>query len=55
MIELIRRYYTGNFNWESQRLDRVIVLSARPEDNEGLEGFMLKEFFDDRSKATRFR
>ena len=55
MIELIRRYYTGNFNWESQRLDRVIVLSARPEDNEGLEGFMLKEFFAERSSPARLR
>ncbi|MEN6586610.1 MAG: hypothetical protein ABFE02_11280 [Sulfuricella sp.] len=45
MIELIRRYYKGNFNWESQRLDRVIVLSARLEDNAGLEDFMLREFF----------
>ncbi len=45
MIELIRRYYKGNFNWESQRLDRTIVLSARIEDNEGLEDFMIKEFF----------
>lgn len=45
MIELIRRYYKGNFNWESQRLDRVIVLSARPEDNAGLEDFLLQEFF----------
>jgi hypothetical protein len=45
MIELIRRYYQGNFNWESQRLDRTVVLSARLEDNEGLEAFLLKEFF----------
>jgi len=45
MIELIRRYYKGDFNWESQRLDRVVTLSAREEDNAGLEEFMLKEFF----------
>jgi hypothetical protein len=45
MIELIRKYYKGDFNWESQRLDRVIVLSARIEDNAGLEEFMMREFF----------
>jgi len=55
MIELIRRYYQGNFNWESQRLDRVVVLSARVEDNEGLEAFMLKEFFGEPQRQNRFR
>lgn len=45
MIELIRRYYKGDFNWESQRLDRVVVLSARMEDNAGLEDFLIREFF----------
>jgi hypothetical protein len=45
MIELIRSHYQGNFNWESQRLDRVVVLSARLEDNAGLEEFLLREFF----------
>lgn len=55
MIELIRRYYKGNFNWESQRLDRTVVLSARVEDNEGLEAFMLKEFFGEPQRPNRFR
>lgn len=55
MIELIRRYYTGNFNWESQRLDRTVTLSARIEDNEGLEAFMLKEFFGEPQRPNRFR
>lgn len=50
MIELIRQYYTGDFNWESQRLNRVIVLSARKEDNAQLEDFLMKEFF--RSDGT---
>lgn len=45
MIELIRKYYKGDFNWESQRLDRVVVLSARMEDNAGLEDFLMREFF----------
>ena len=45
MITLIRRYYKDFFNWESQRLDRVVVLSARMEDNAGLEDFLIREFF----------
>lgn len=55
MIELIRKYYKGDFNWESQRLDRVVVLSARPEDNEGLEAFMMKEFFGEPPRRNSFR
>ncbi len=45
MIGLIRLHYDGNFNWESHRLGRVVVLSAAPADNEGLEEFMMREFF----------
>jgi hypothetical protein len=45
MIELIRRHFNGNFNWESHRLNRVVVLSARMEDNAGLEDFLMLEFF----------
>lgn len=45
MIELIRRYYSGNFNWESLRLGRTVVLSARPEHQQELEEFLIKEFF----------
>lgn len=45
MIELIRGHYSGDFHWESHRLGRVIVLSARPEDQAGLEDFLLREFF----------
>ena len=45
MIALIRRYYKGDFNWESQRLGRVIVQSARLEDNAELEDFLMREFF----------
>ena len=46
MIQLIREYYTGDFKWESHRLQRVVTLSARPEDQAGLEDFMMKEFFE---------
>ncbi|OIQ75741.1 hypothetical protein GALL_425900 [mine drainage metagenome] len=45
MIEIIRRYYSGDFNWDSDRLGRVVVLSARLQDNDGLEDFMIQEFF----------
>jgi hypothetical protein len=45
MIQLIREHYTGEFRWESRRLGRVVTLSARPEDNDGLEDFLIKEFF----------
>lgn len=45
MIELIRTHYTGDFNWESRRLQRVVVLSARPGDQAELEDFLMREFF----------
>ena len=45
MIELIRRYYKGDFNWESHRLGRVVVLSAAPEHNDELEAYLMREFF----------
>jgi outer membrane biosynthesis protein TonB len=45
MIELIRTHYKGDFRWDSHRLGRVVVLSARIEDNEGLEEFLIREFF----------
>lgn len=45
MIEVIRRDYNGDFNWDSHRLNRVVELSARVEDTEGLESFMMAEFF----------
>ncbi|MFZ3000844.1 MAG: hypothetical protein WA071_10945 [Undibacterium umbellatum] len=45
MIEIIRMEYKGDFNWESRRLGRVMVKSARVEDSAELESFLLKEFF----------
>jgi len=45
MIEIIRRDYSGDFNWESKRLGRTVTLSARKEDNDGLEDFLISEFF----------
>ena len=46
MIAIIRDYEQGDFLWESRRLDRSLMLSARPRDNAGLEDFMMHEFFD---------
>lgn len=45
MIQLIRQHHQGDFNWESIRLNRVVVLSSRISDNDGLEDFMMREFF----------
>jgi hypothetical protein len=47
MIAIIREYTQRDFVWRSVRLDRELVLSARPEDNAGLEAFLLREFFDE--------
>jgi hypothetical protein len=46
MIAIIREHEQGDFRWQSWRLGRIVVLSARREDNAGLEDFMLQEFFD---------
>lgn len=45
MIQLIREHYKEDFNWESHRLHRVVVLSARERDTTGLEDFLMREFF----------
>ncbi len=47
MIQLIREHHKEDFNWESYRLNRVVVLSARMSDSEGLEEFLMREFFDE--------
>ena len=46
IIEIIRDYEQEDFSWNSQRLGRVLVLSARAADNAGLEEFMMQEFFN---------
>ena len=52
MISLIREHYQGDFNWESHRLGRTILLSARPEDGSGLEDFLMIEFFGQNYKTA---
>jgi len=52
MIAIIRRDYQGDFRWDSRRLGSVMTLSARSEDTEELESFMMQEFF---GAGTRVR
>ena len=54
MIALIREHYDGDFNWESHRLGRSVKQSARPEDNAGLEDFLMMEFFGSNYKSTQY-
>ena len=51
MISLIRQHYKGDFNWDSNRLNRTMVMSARPEDSAMLEEFMMIEFFGQNYKT----
>jgi hypothetical protein len=57
MIQIIHTRTQTDFTWESHRLGRIVALSARPEDNSGLEDFLMLEFRDDflpgRSKPNR--
>ena len=55
MIALIRTHYTGNFQWESHRLGRTVTLSAKLEETEGLEDFMMREFFGPQTLNPRRR
>ena len=52
MIALIRVHYQGDFDWESHRLGRTIVKSARVEDSAELEEFLMQEFFGGNYKAA---
>lgn len=45
MIEIVRQYEQEDFTWNSRRLNRVVVLSARTADTAGLEEFLMQEFF----------
>jgi len=47
MIELIRKEKTGDFDWDSHRLNKVVTLSARPQDTQALMDFLFKEMFPD--------
>lgn len=45
IIAIIRDYENADFRWDSKRLGRDLILSARPQDNAELEAFMMQEFF----------
>ncbi len=45
MIELIRKEKTGDFDWDSHRLQRVVKMSARVQDTEELQAFLFLEMF----------
>ncbi len=45
MIEIIRANVQGDFQWRSHRMNKVVTLSARQQDNAGLEEFLMREFF----------
>jgi hypothetical protein len=47
MIEIIRKEKTGDFEWDSHRLGKVVTLSARPQDTKELIAFLYKEMFPD--------
>ncbi|HTP62847.1 MAG TPA: hypothetical protein VMJ14_12270 [Burkholderiales bacterium] len=53
MIAIIRSEATGDFQWDSLRLNRSVVLSARAADNAGLEAFMMEEFFSTEGRSLR--
>jgi hypothetical protein len=45
MIAIIREQENEDFIWESKRLGRNVMLSARDRDTRGLEDFLFREFF----------
>jgi outer membrane biosynthesis protein TonB len=53
MIELIRREKTGDFEWDSHRLGKVITMSARPRDTAELQAFLMKEMFPEYRPPAR--
>ncbi|MFI4939258.1 MAG: hypothetical protein ACHP7O_02755 [Burkholderiales bacterium] len=57
VIEVIRKHKSGSFEFQSWRLGHVVLMSARPEDNDALEQFLMKELFEDEraylQKVTR--
>jgi hypothetical protein len=46
MIDIIRQYEQGDFTWKSDRMDKEVTLSARPEDQQALEDFLMRDFFE---------
>ena len=55
VIEVIRKYKTGDFEFESHRLGRPVPMSARPADNDRLEAFLMQELFAEDAPPPRSR
>ncbi len=53
MIAIIREKHHDTIDWDSHRLGQVVTISVKPEDNAGLEAFLLKEFFYDNPGAAQ--
>jgi type IV secretory pathway VirB10-like protein len=53
MIELIRKEKTGDFEWDSHRLQRVVTMSARVQDTAELQAFLFKEMFPEYRPSGR--
>jgi hypothetical protein len=53
MIAIIRQFEKEDFTWETPRLGRVVVLSARLSDNAALESYLMREFFDEAGAPSR--
>ena len=51
MIEIIRKEKTGDFEWDSHRLQRVVKMSARVEDTAELADFLQKEMFPENRRG----
>ncbi len=47
IIEIIRVYESGDFQWYSKRSGKSLKLSAHARDNAGLEAFMKEEFYEE--------
>lgn len=55
VIEVIRKYKKGDFEFESHKLGRMVPMSARPQDNDRLETFLLMELFNEDTAAPHKR
>lgn len=51
MIEIIRKEKTGDFEWDSHRLQRVVTMSARVQDTAELADFLQKEMFPENRRG----
>jgi len=45
VVEVIASQHVGEFSWRSQRLERIVILSTKPEDRKATEDFMRQDFF----------